>query len=97
MRSISTVTENWIHLKKKKKGTYLILDSFCPVFHHQLWKMNISVKLTSKGAFDAYHQPWLIVGKLLQQYIHKKKNLMEMENKCKGFLKLFHAFIHIFI
>lgn len=57
------------------KRENLIWDSFCPVFHHLLWKVNISVKFTSKGAFEAYHQPWLIVGMLLHRYIHKKKNL----------------------
>lgn len=70
MRSISTVTENWNQFLKKR--AYLILDSFCPVFHHQLWKVSINVNPTSKGSFDAYHKPWLIGRKLLQRYIHER-------------------------
>lgn len=39
--------------------------------------MNVSVSPTSKGAFDAHHEPPLIVGKLLQRKSIKRESNSE--------------------
>lgn len=54
-----------------------IPDCSSDVFHHQLWEVNVGVSPTSKGAFDAHHEPPLIVGKLLQRKSIKRESNSE--------------------